>query len=396
MVQRAFKKCGISNAMDGREDSALYEDSSDGDDCELSDDDNVYADNLTPATVEALFGHTDDEESGNSNGRPSHPTSTISNNIQRFIFHHVLGRGSFGKVVLAEDKFNHQQFAVKVITKRDLLAEGEEHAMVERRVLQLASGCPFLLHGTFAFQTKELVLLGMEYVTCGDFHQLLRRKGRLDIPSARFYAAELVCGIQYLHSKGIIHRDLKPSNILVTETGHIKIADFGLALENIYGDRTATEYTGTPGFMAPEILAAEEYNAGVDWYAFGIILNIMITNSHKYQRGLFNASSKEAKNIIKKLLREDPTRRLGVNGNIRAHRFFQCIDWDSVEALRMRPPHISKPPNNIQRGSRPFNLQILEAAEASNLAMSANHQALFTGFSFTNISWKTPDHPPAL
>ncbi|XP_040291084.1 protein kinase C delta type-like [Bufo bufo] len=242
----------------------------------------------------------------------------------------------------------------------------------------------------------ELVLLGMEYVTCGDFHQLLRRKGRLDIPSARFYAAELVCGIQYLHSKGIIHRDLKPSNILVTETGHIKIADFGLALENIYGDRTATEYTGTPGFIAPEILAAEEYNAGVDWYAFGIILNIMITNSHKYQRGLFNASSKEAKNIIKKLLREDPTRRLGVNGNIRAHRFFQCIDWDSVEALRMRPPHISKPPNNIQRGSRPFNLQILEAAESSNSAISANHQALFTGFSFTNISWKTPEHPPAL
>ncbi|XP_040289378.1 protein kinase C delta type-like [Bufo bufo] len=218
----------------------------------------------------------------------------------------------------------------------------------------------------------------MEYVTYGDFHQLLRRKGRLDIPSARFYAAELVCGIQHLHSKGIIHRDLKPSNILVTETGHIKIADFGLALENIYGDRTATEYTGTPGFIAPEILAAEEYNAGVDWYAFGIILNIMITNSHKYQRGLFTSSSKEAKNIIKKLLREDPTRRLGVNGNIRAHRFFQCIDWDSVEALRMRPPHISKPPNNIQRGSRPFNLQILEAAESSNSAFSLENPGTST------------------
>ncbi|XP_040289490.1 protein kinase C-like [Bufo bufo] len=110
----------------------------------------------------------------------------------------------------------------------------------------------------------------MEYVTYGDFHQLLRRKGRFDIPSARFYAAELVCGIQHLHSKGIIHRDLKPSNILVTETGHIKIADFGLALENIYGDRTATEYTGTPGFIAPEILAAEEYNAGVDCEVYSL------------------------------------------------------------------------------------------------------------------------------
>ncbi|KAM3918955.1 protein kinase C delta type-like [Leptodactylus fuscus] len=264
--------------------------------------------------------------------------------------------------------------------------------MVERRVLRLASGCPFLLHGKFAFQTKELVLLGMEYVTCGEFHQLLKKKPCLDIPSARFYAAELVCGLQHLHSRGIIHRDLKPSNILVAATGHIKIADFGLALENIFGDRTATEYAGTPGFIAPEMRAAEEYNAGVDWYAFGIVLNIMVTGSSKYQRGLFKASSKEAKNIIKKLLREDPARRLGVNGNIRAHRFFQRIDWDSVETLRMRPPHIPEPPRNIQHSSRPFDLQLLEAAEANNSAISANHQALFNGFSFTNISWKTPDH----
>ncbi|KAM3926823.1 protein kinase C delta type-like [Leptodactylus fuscus] len=146
---------------------------------------------------------------------------------------------------------------------------------------------------------------------------------------ARFYAAELVCGIQHLHSKGIVHRDLKPSNIMVAETGHIKIADFGLALENIYGERRATGYAGTPGFIAPEMLAEEEYNAGIDWYAFGIILNIMVTGKSKFHRGLFSASSVEAKNIIKKLLREDPAKRLGVNGDIKAHRFLQHIDWDS-------------------------------------------------------------------
>ncbi|XP_075715612.1 protein kinase C delta type-like [Rhinoderma darwinii] len=301
-----------------------------------------------------------------------------------------------GLVVLAEDIYTRQQFAVKVIAKRDLLAEGEERATVERRVLQLASGSPFLLHGEFAFQTKGLVLLGMEYVNCGDFHQFLQRKGRLDIPSARFYAAELVCGIQHLHSKGIVHRDLKPSNILVAATGHIKIADFGLALENICGDRSATEYAGTPGFMAPEMLAEEEYNAGVDWYAFGIILNIMITSKSKYHRGLFNASSMEAKNIIKRLLREHPAKRLGVNGNIRAHRFFQHIDWDSVQALRMRPPHTPVPSNNIRRSSRPFDIIRMEAAEDNNMAISANHQAIFTGFSFVNANWKTLDSAPAL
>ncbi|XP_077123754.1 protein kinase C delta type-like [Ranitomeya variabilis] len=129
--------------------------------------------------------------------------------------------------------------------------------MVEHRVSQLASGSPFLVHADFIFQTKMLVLLGLEYMSCGDFHHFLQMKGRLTIPSARFYAAELVCGIQYLHTKGIVHRDLKPENILVAESGHVKITDFGLALENMLGDRTATEYAGTEEFMAPEVRRKE-------------------------------------------------------------------------------------------------------------------------------------------
>ncbi|CAJ0931621.1 unnamed protein product [Ranitomeya imitator] len=159
----------------------------------------------------------------------------------------------------------------------------------------------------------------------------------------RFYAAELVCGIQYLHSKGIIHRDLKPENILVAETGHIKITDFGLAIDNMHGDRTATEYVGTPGYMAPEvqtiIFPGKEYNAGVDWYSFGVILKDMVISECTYHLTLEEASS-GIDDIIKQLLEKDPARRLGVHGNIREHVFFQCIDWVSLEALKVPPPHI--------------------------------------------------------
>ncbi|XP_044155570.1 protein kinase C delta type-like [Bufo gargarizans] len=282
--------------------------------------------------------------------------------------------------MLAEDPSTRKHFAVKIISKRALLAEGDdESVMVERRVFQLASGSPFLVHADFAFQTKLHVLLGLEYMSCGDFYTYLLMKDQLDIPSARFYAAELVCGIQFLHSKGVIHRDLKPENILVAETGHVKITDFGLALVNMHGDRTATSYAGTIGYIAPEMLARKEYNAGVDWYSFGVILKEMVTSDCAYHQTIDDASS-GIKNIIRKLLRKDPARRLGVNGNIRKHRFFQRMDWVSVEALELPPPYTPEPTEPRHR-PKPFHLDRLEAAEVRT-SISAAHQALFEGFSF--------------
>ncbi|XP_069828184.1 protein kinase C delta type-like [Dendropsophus ebraccatus] len=336
----------------------------------------------------------DPKDPGDSGARPSYPGSTISENIKRLAFHHVLGRGSFGRVVLAEDIYTRQEFAIKVIAKRDLLTDGKERATVERHVLQLASGSPFLIHGLFAFQTKGHVLLGMEYIKHGDFHHLLQQKGRLTIANARFYAAELLCGLQHLHSQGIVHRDLKPGNILVAATGHVKICDFGLAIRNTYGERLPPDCVGTPGFVAPEMLAGEEYDAGIDWFAFGIILNIMVTGKSRYHRRRFKASNMEAKNIIEELLQEDPDERLGVNGDIRAHPFFQDVNWDSVQALGMRPP-IPPAEVNARRGFMAFDLAKTEAEDEENKPLSAEDQALFAGFSFVTSTWKTLDDAPS-
>ncbi|KAM3911192.1 protein kinase C delta type-like [Leptodactylus fuscus] len=324
----------------------------------------------------------DQRVSEDSGVRPTCPRSALSIRL-RLIFHRVLGQGNFGKVVLAEDATNQQKFAVKIISKRSLLSTGNEaDVWIEHRVLRLASGSPFLIQPAFAFQTKMLVLLGLEYMSCGDFNQLLQLKGRLDIPSARFYAAELVCGIQFLHRKGVIHRDLKPENILVAESGHLKISDFGLALENMFEDCTATEYAGTEGFIAPEMLADEEYGAGVDWYSFGVILNIMLTSERTYHPTLYASMPSGTEDIITQLLLRDPAKRLGVNGNICSHQFFENIHWASVEALRMPPPHIPEP--SAPRGrAKNFNLARMEAVEAKKGHIPAKDQAIFKGFSFT-------------
>ncbi|XP_066438463.1 protein kinase C delta type-like [Eleutherodactylus coqui] len=320
------------------------------------------------------------EDPGGSGGPsgvwPTGSGSTTSTTIrERLRFQHVLGRGAYGEVVLAEDTATCQQFAVNVIRKKALLAEVEmADVMVEHRVLQLTIGSPFLVHAEFAFQTKTHVLLGLEYLSCGDLDQLLQSKGRLDVNSTRFYAAEMVCGIQHLHAKGIIHRDLKPENILVAETGHVKITDFGLALENMHGDRTATDHAGTEGYIAPEMDAGEEYNAAVDWFSFGVIMNKMITGEREYKPKLFNESTSGAKNIILQLLKKNPAKRLGVNRNIRKHLFFQLIDWDSGILKSSKPQHL-----------QPFHLDAVEAAEAKDFRPSAKDQAMFRGFSFSNL-----------
>ncbi|XP_077132518.1 protein kinase C delta type-like [Ranitomeya variabilis] len=295
--------------------------------------------------------------SGSSGVWPS-CSSIISHSIKdRLLFHHEIGVGSFGRVLMAEDTLTRKEFAVKIIDKTALLAGGDRlDVMVERRVLQLASGSPFLVHSAFAFQTKINIFFGMEYMRCGDFHQLLERNGPLDIASARFYTAELVCGIQFLHSRGVIHRDLKPENILVAETGHIKITDYGLALDNMHLDQTATGFAGTIGDMAPEILDMQEYYAGVDWFSLGVIIYQMLTSFTTYDPAVFDESSSGAKDIIEQLLQQDPVQRLGVHGEIRQHLFFQRIDWVSVEALRMAPPHIPVPtkPNPRVRAFKLF------------------------------------------
>ncbi|XP_063802175.1 protein kinase C delta type-like [Pseudophryne corroboree] len=221
----------------------------------------------------------------------------------------------------------------------------------------------------------------MDYASGGDLHQFLQRKGCLDITSATFYAAEITCGVQYLHSKGIIHRDLKPENILMAASGHLQITDFGIAIENIFGDQTATEYAGTPGYIAPEMLAEEPYNAGVDWYSFGIIINEMITRTSKYHPRLLLKARAAAEDIVQQLLRNDPSRRLGVNGNICQHPLFQRIDWVSLEALRLTPPppHIPAPPT-ITHSSRRFDIERMEAK--MDWWEIEIDQELFRGFSY--------------
>nr|ODO02707.1 AGC/PKC protein kinase [Cryptococcus depauperatus CBS 7855] len=276
--------------------------------------------------------------------------------LDDFNFLAVLGKGNFGKVMLAEEKTSSSLYAIKVL-KKGFIIENDE---VERRRVFLAAAQerhPFLLGLHSCFQTETRVYFVMEYISGGDL-MLHIQKRQFTLRQAKFYACEVLLALQYFHSKGIIYRDLKLDNILLTLDGHVKVADYGLCKEDLWFGKTTSTFCGTPEFMAPEILLEQRYGRAVDWWAFGVLTYEMLLGQSPF-RGededeIFDAiledeplypitMPRDAVSLLQRLLTRDPTRRLGSGEtdaeDIKQHLFFRDVNFDDVYHKRIPPPY---------------------------------------------------------
>ncbi|XP_045153543.1 protein kinase C delta type [Echinops telfairi] len=322
--------------------------------------------------------------------------------VQNFTFHKVLGKGSFGKVLLAELKGRGAFFAVKALKKDVVLIDDDvECTMVEKRVLALAWENPFLTHLYCTFQTKDHLFFVMEFLNGGDLMYHIQDKGRFELYRATFYAAEILCGLQFLHSKGIIYRDLKLDNVMLDRDGHIKIADFGMCKENVFGEGKASTFCGTPDYIAPEILQGLKYSFSVDWWSFGVLLYEMLIGQSPFhgddEDELFESIrvdtphyprwiTKEAKDILEKLFEREPSKRLGVTGNIKTHPFFKTINWTLLEKREVAPPFKPKvkSPGDYSNFDQEFLSEKARLSFSDKNLIDSMDQTAFSGFSFVN------------
>jgi len=327
----------------------------------------------------------------------------IQLSMNDFSVHRIIGRGGFGEVYGCRKADTGKMYAMKCLDKKRIkMKQGETLALNERIMLSLVStghDCPFIVCMTYAFHTPDKLCFILDLMNGGDLHYHLSQHGVFNENEMKFYAAEVILGLEHMHRRYIVYRDLKPANILLDEHGHVRISDLGLACD--FSKKRPHASVGTHGYMAPEVLSkGTAYDSSADWFSFGCMLYKLLKghspfrqhktkDKHEIDRmtltmnvELPDTFSPELKNLLESLLQRDVDKRLGCGGpgaeELKNHPFFLGVDWVQVYQQKYPPPLI--PPRGEVNAADAFDIGSFDEEDTKGLKLTEADQELYKNF----------------
>jgi len=346
----------------------------------------------------------DDNSRDRAHNCLKHPSACARSSlgIEDFKLISTLGKGGFGKVLkvskLKSGEDTGRVFAMKIMKKEFLLKHKmRAKTMLERDIL-LNLEHPFVVKMRYAFQSAEKLYMVMDFYGGGSLFYHLEMEGAFSEDCVKFFSAQLVLGVQYLHDNGIVYRDLKLENILMDTQGNLAITDFGLSKEIDPSNRMwASTFCGTPLYVAPEMVHRRKYGFAVDWWALGIIMYELLScrvpfcsrNMDRVLWKIVNATptfssdvfSTKAQSIIEGLLNKRPSQRLGSGPgaaeHIKGHPFFENFDFDKCAKKELCPPFI---PPATYKGEK--NVLGMEPIDTMQGEIDPKHIEGFDKFTF--------------
>ena len=324
-----------------------------------------------------------------------------------FDFLYVIGRGGFGKVWKVLLKRTSKNYALKEMSKMKIILKRSEKSIQSERELLSNLYHPFIVNMISAFQDFNNLYLVMDLFKGGDMRYHIYLNKKFNERQSKFFISNIILGLEYIHKNKIIHRDIKPENLVLDQNGYLAITDFGIAKR--IEKSSLPDASGTPGYMAPEVLFSQIHSFSVDFYAVGVIAFEFMKGFRPYQgkdrkeikeailakeigigqKALKNEGwSFEGGDFINRMIKRKVRKRLGFYGinEIKNHAWFKDINWDKLLMKKIISPYIPKDGDNFDKKfcefTNEFYKDIKIKEKYNNIIRQKDYSNIFKNYTY--------------